>query len=271
MKFETPTQTEPETAEDTAQAALETLMRLATAFNVDIADVEETVLERASPPPNARVRIFNLEQDVKRVEAERDALLLTLSKLEMEVALLQGEREQAALEQARLATLEAPLQKAWPFVTAADWLAMQQTIFRLREALSALQPPHNSDSFPNNKKPVTEAQRASVKAQAALFQTKTETCLASPNMDNIYHTLYQVRQENWPYVSEEEWDKLLAYCNACVADLDAYKGRISRLEKHAAELEKEKAEMLECLAAKTRRIRELKRELALEPEEKEFD
>ena len=189
--------TEKQPEEVTEASALETLQRLATAFDCDIADVEATVL---ASKKDTDFRIFDLGRDVKRLTAERDSVLFTLSKLEMEVAILQGEREAAAQEQDRLATLEAPLQTAWPFVTAVDWLMMQQTVLRLREALSACRHPNSDDDDVIHF--LTSAQCESVKAHADMLKTKTERCLDTPNIRDTYHALYKLRQNNWPHVSE---------------------------------------------------------------------
>lgn len=231
---EKPTQTEKQTPHVTETSAIATLTRLATRFGCAIEDVEDTVLAAASPPPpKARTRIFHLEQAVKRVEAERDSVLFTLSKLETEVATLQGEREAAALEQDRLAALEAPLQKAWPFITAADWMVMQQTVFRLREALAALRHVNLPDDALTPT--VTSAQRESVNAQADMLKTATEKCLDTPNKTDTYHALYQLRRSHWPHVSEHEWNTLLQTCIVLSEQLDAHRDRINRLERRYAD------------------------------------
>ena len=210
----------------TEATALETLTRLATAFDCAIEDVEVTVLD-------AKLQRFDLKRDVERLEAERDSVLFTLSKLEMEVALLHGEREAAAQEQDRLATLEAPLQTVWPFVTAADWLMMQQTVLRLREALSACRHPNSDDDdviyF------ITSAQRESIEAHAAMLKTKTERCLDTPHIRDSYHALRQVRQSIWPSISEHTWQTTLQLCKDFSAEVDRHRARISRLERRLAD------------------------------------
>ena len=224
------TEKQPEAV--TEASALETLQRLATSFKCDIADVEETIV-CLLPPPTYRSQIFNLERDVERLTAERDSVLFTLSKLEMEVALLHGEREAAAQEQDRLATLEAPLQTVWPFVTAADWLMMQQTVLRLREALSACRHPNSDDD--DNFERILSAQSETVKAHADMLKTKTERCLDTPHITDTYHALYQVRQDSWPYVTEHAWRTTLQLCKDFSAEVDRHRARISRLERRLAD------------------------------------
>ena len=239
--------TEKQPTEVTEASALETLTRLATTFTCDIADVEETVVHLL-PPPTYRSQIFRLEEDVKRLTAERDSVLFTLSKLEMEVAILQGEREAAAQAQDKLATLEAPLQTVWPYVTAADWLMMQQTVLRLREALAACQHPNSEYNNPS----LTSAQRESVKAHADMLKSKTEKCLDTPNIRDTYHALHKLRQRHWPHVSEYEWRITLQLCKDFSADVDAHRARISRLERRLAdeaapELQAKVAELKETI------------------------
>lgn len=220
--------TEKQPEEVTEASALETLQRLATAFDCDIADVEATVL---ASKKDTDFRIFDLGRDVKRLTAERDSVLFTLSKLEMEVAILQGEREAAAQAQDKLATLEAPLQTAWPFVTAADWLVMQQTVLRLREALAACQDP--GSDYHNAR--LTSAQQDTLNAQANMLKKETERCLNTPNIRDTYHALHEVRQSSWPHVSERDWYLTLQLCKKFSADVDAHRARISRLERRLAD------------------------------------
>lgn len=222
--------TEKQPEELTETTALATLTRLATALDCAIEDVEVTVLDVNLQRFDLKRDVERLTRDVERLTAERDSVLLTLSKLEMEVAILQGEREAAAQEHDRLATLEAPLQTTWPFVTAADWLMMQQTVLRLREALSACRHP-NSTVSPAT---LTAAQRESVKAQADMLKKESEKRLNTPKIRDTHYTLYQLRYKSC-LISEQDWYLMLQLCRELDADVDRHRARISRLEKRLAD------------------------------------